>query len=90
MGPRAMPWLVPSELAQGHAAWKTLEKLDLPVLLLFSDSDPVTTGQDKVFAKRLKGTKGQPHATITNAGHFLQDDKGEEIAAKMIPWLKTL
>ena len=90
MGPRAMPWLVPSELAQGHAAWKTLEKLDLPVLLLFSDSDPVTAGQDKVFAKRLKGTKGQPHATIANAGHFLQDDKGADIAAKMIPWLRGL
>ncbi|MEQ8747305.1 haloalkane dehalogenase [Pyruvatibacter sp.] len=89
-GPRAMPWLVPSELGQGHAAWKKLEKLDTPVLLVFSDSDPVTAGQDKVFAKRFKGAKGQPHKTIQNAGHFLQDDKGEEIAAHMIEWLRTL
>lgn len=89
-GPRSMPWMVPSELAQGHAAWKKLEKLDTPVLLVFSDSDPVTAGQDKVFAKRFKGAKGQPHKTIEGAGHFLQDDKGEEIAAHMIGWLKGL
>lgn len=90
MGPRAMPWLVPSELAKGQAAWKKLEALDTPVLLVFSDSDPVTAGQDKVFAKRFKGAKGQPHKIIKGGGHFLQDDKGEEIAAHMIEWMKGL
>lgn len=90
MGPRAMPWLVPSELAKGQAAWKKLEALDTPVLLVFSDSDPVTAGRDKEFAKRLKGANGQPHKTIEGGGHFLQDDKGEEIAAHMIQWLKNL
>ncbi len=88
--PRTMPWLVPSELAQGHAAWKKLEQLDTPVLLLFSDSDPITAGGDKAFAKRMKGAKGQPHTTIEKAGHFLQEDKGAEIAGLMIQWLKAL
>lgn len=89
-GPRSMPWLVPSELAQGAAAWEALEQLETPVLLVFSDSDPVTAGQDKVFAERFKGAAGQPHVTIEQAGHFLQDDKGAEIAAHMIGWLKGL
>lgn len=89
-GPRSMPWLVPSELAQGARAWKTLETLDIPVLLVFSDSDPVTAGQDKVFARRFKGAKGQPHTTIKKAGHFLQEDQGAEIAAVMTAWLQGL
>ena len=88
--PRTMPWLVPSELAQGRAAWKKLERLETPVLLLFSDSDPVTAGGEKVFLKHMKGTRGQPHAVIETAGHFLQEDKGGEIARRMIAWLGRL
>ena len=89
-GPRSLPWIVAGELAQGARAWEVLETLDIPVLLVFSDGDPVTTGQDKVFAERLKGAAGQPHKTIEGAGHFLQDDKGEDIAAHMVGWLKGL
>ncbi len=88
--PRTMPWLVPSELAKGERAWKRLDASGIPLLLLFSDSDPVTAGQDKTFKKRIRATAGQPHETIGQAGHFLQEDKGPEIAARMIAWIRTL
>ena len=32
------------------------------------------------------GTKGQPHTTIEGGGHFLQEDKGEELARVIVDW----
>jgi haloalkane dehalogenase len=46
----------------------------------FSDQDPVTKGGDAVFQKRVPGTSGQPHRTIKDGGHFLQEDKPKELA----------
>jgi hypothetical protein len=36
------------------------------------------------FLERVPGTKGQPHVTIEGGGHFLQEDRGEELAAAII------
>jgi haloalkane dehalogenase len=33
-----------------------------------------------IFQNRVPGTKGQKHVTIADAGHFLQEDKPNEIA----------
>ena len=32
------------------------------------------------YAPQIPGAAGQPHTTITGAGHFLQEDRGEELA----------
>jgi len=48
-------------------------------LIAFSDGDPITSGFKDVFLA-VPGTKGQPHTTIEGAGHFLQEDNGEELA----------
>lgn len=83
-GARQFPTLVPTSTddpasAANIAAWKELERWTKPFLCTFSDSDPVTAGGDRGFVKRIPGTKGQPHVTIEKAGHFLQEDKGEEL-----------
>ncbi len=84
-GARVFPTLVPISLddsssASNRAAWTVLETFDKPVLTAFSDSDPVTVGGDRGFQQRVPGTNGQPHTTIVNAGHFLQEDAGEDLA----------
>lgn len=84
-GARRFPALVPitpqhGSVAENKAAWKVLEKFIKPFLTAFSDSDPVTKGGDLIFHARVPGTKGQKHVTITDAGHFLQEDKPDEIA----------
>jgi len=33
-----------------------------------------------VFQRRVPGAQGQPHTTIEGAGHFLQEDAGEQLA----------
>ncbi len=57
-----------------------LERFDKPFLLAFSDSDPVTKGGDAPFRSKVPGAQGQPHTTIEGAGHFLQEDRGPELA----------
>ncbi|MGZ4205346.1 MAG: haloalkane dehalogenase [Actinomycetota bacterium] len=91
-GARAFPGLVPISpddpaSEPNRAAWKVLEAWTRPFLTLFSDSDPITRGGDRYFQRAIPGCAGQPHATIAGAGHFLQEDKGEEIAGHLVRWL---
>ena len=85
-GARQFPLLVPTSpddpaAVPNRAAWKVLEQFDRPFLTAFSDSDPITGGSDAVLQARIPGTQGQPHTTIAGGGHFLQEDRGPELAA---------
>ena len=87
-GARIMPSLVTTQLEENYKAWEdVLTKWEKPFLTAFSDSDPVTRGQDKLFQTRIPGAKGQPHITIKGAGHFLQEDKGEKLAEIVIDFI---
>jgi haloalkane dehalogenase len=84
-GARRFPALVPitpqhGSVAENKAAWLVLEKFTKPFLTAFSDSDPVTKGGELIFQSRVPGAKGQKHVTIGDAGHFLQEDKPDEVA----------
>jgi haloalkane dehalogenase len=58
-----------------------------PFLTAFSDSDPITHGADGFLQQAIPGAQGQPHTTIASAGHFLQEDKGEELARVVIDFI---
>jgi haloalkane dehalogenase len=84
-GVRQFPLLVPSQPDDpasdaNRAAWDSLRSWTKPFLTAFSDRDPITAGADRVLRADIPGCQGQPHTTITNAGHFLQEDAGEELA----------
>ncbi len=93
-GARIFPALVPTqpdeeESINNREAWKVLLQWKKPFLTLFGDSDPITKGGDRVFQKLIPGTKDQPHEIIKDAGHFIQEDKGEEVAKKVIAFMKN-
>src|SRR5213594_1451738 len=84
-GARQFPLLVPvtpddPAAPANRRAWEVLQRWEKPFLTAFSDQDPVTRGGDRAFQQTIPGTRGQPHTTITRAGHFLQEDRGEELA----------
>ncbi|MBI3395828.1 MAG: haloalkane dehalogenase [Spirochaetia bacterium] len=92
MGARRFPALVPvtpddPAAPANRRAWERLREWKKPFLTLFSDSDPITRGGDVMFRRLVPGTKHQPHETIVGAGHFLQEDKGPEIAEKLARWM---
>jgi haloalkane dehalogenase len=83
-GARVLPSLVPTKpddpaAPANRAAWATLGSFKRPWLTAFSDRDPITNGGDAIFRRLIPGAKGQDHATIANAGHFLQEDEGEAL-----------
>ena len=91
-GARQFPLLVPTRpddpaSEANRAAWKALGAWEKPFLCAFSDQDPVTRGADRVFQAVVPGTKGQPHTTIEGGGHFLQEDKGEELARVVVDFI---
>jgi haloalkane dehalogenase len=92
-GARQFPVLVPISpddpaVPGNRRAWEVLSKWEKPFLCLFGDSDPVTRGGDRVFQATVPGTKDQPHATIEGGGHFIQEDRGEELARRMVEWMR--
>ena len=90
---RLFPSFVPitpdnPERANNEAAWEVFKRWDKPFLTLFSNRDPVTRGGAKMFQKLVPGAANQPHAITRGAGHFLQEDKGEEVAQAICAFIQ--
>jgi pimeloyl-ACP methyl ester carboxylesterase len=68
--------------------WMAEALFDRPFLCAFSDGDPITKGGERAFVGQVPGTAGQPHTTIAGGGHFLQEDKGEELAAVIADFIE--
>ena len=84
-GARIFPSLVPTApdaptASANRAAWEIFDRWEKPCLCCFSDRDPVTRGGDGAFLSRVPGTAGQPHETIENAHHFVQEDSPNDVA----------
>jgi haloalkane dehalogenase len=91
-GARAFPKLVPitpDDPARdaNRAAWDVFRRWTKPFLTTFSNRDPIMRGGEKVWQDSVPGAQGQEHVMIRNAGHFLQDDKGQELAEVLIRFI---
>ena len=83
-GAMAMPYLVPSQLRENEVAWQVFEAWDKPFLVAFTDSDPITRGVEQSFLDRVPTAE---NVTINGAGHFVQEDAGEELAELMLDFM---
>jgi haloalkane dehalogenase len=92
-GAKVFPELVPvsADIPGVEVMKRTREKLrewDKPALVMFSDRDPIMRGGGRFFRRLIATATEQPKITIRNAGHFLQEDKGEEIAGHIIEFIQ--
>lgn len=92
-GARQFPALIPitpnDPASQPNAeALQKLRRYRNPFLTIFSDSDPVTAGQDAILQQLVPGSVGQPHQTV-RGGHFLQEDAGPEIISILLGFIRT-
>jgi haloalkane dehalogenase len=88
-GARAFPALVPDRPDDpasdaNRAAWEVFRRWEKPFLTTFSNRDPITRGGEVRWQQTVPGAQGQDHVKIRNAGHFLQEDKGPELARVLI------
>jgi haloalkane dehalogenase len=87
----AFPELVPTEPDHPNATKLLeiragLEQWERPALVLFSDSDPIfSTVAAEHMASRIPGAG--PAEFVAGAGHFLQEERGEEIAERIVRFL---
>ena len=65
---------------------EALRSFDRPALVLFGDSDPIFSRRAaEVMAELLPGAELDP--PVEGAGHFLQEDQGELLGARIAAWL---
>ncbi len=93
-GARIMPSLVPISIddPEHEPNKKAIEQFmqwKKPFLTAFSDKDPVTGGGDRFWQENCPGAQGQNHTTIKDASHFVQEDKGPELAKVIIEFIKN-
>jgi haloalkane dehalogenase len=93
-GARQFPTLVPISpddpaAVPNRQAWTVLETFDQPFLTAFSDGDPITAGSDRHLQARIPGAAGRNHVTIAGGGHFLQEDKGPELARVVVDFIAS-
>ena len=94
-GAMAFPLLVPirptdpgaAEMRKARAALSQWHK---PALVMFSDKDPITRGVDVFLRALIPTAKDQPEIVIHDAGHYLQEDKGEEIARYIVDFIARI
>ena len=91
-GARAFPAILPTEpnapgAEAGRRTLAALEQDQRPMLLLWADQDPVLPPRaGEAFASAL----GRPAPQmIADAGHFLQEDQGEAVGARIADWLRA-
>jgi haloalkane dehalogenase len=73
--------------APNRRAWERLRRWEKPFLTAFSDSDPITRGADRLLQEMIPGARSQPHTMIVGGGHFLQEDRGEELARVTVDFI---
>ena len=88
-----MPTLVPTRpddpaSEANRAAWQVLSTIELPFLVAFSDSDPITGAMAPILARSMPGAGGREHPVIAGAGHFLQEDAGERLGAVVADFVR--
>jgi haloalkane dehalogenase len=72
---------------ENRAAIATLRKLDVPALLIWGAGDPVLGHLEPHLRAIFRNAA--PPITIADAGHFIQEDAGEEVAAHVLKWMRA-
>jgi haloalkane dehalogenase len=91
---RAMPGLVPTSpddpaAPANRSAWAKLCASPTPMLVAFGDGDPITGAMAPIFQREMAGARGIDHPVVRDAGHFLQEDAGEQLAGFLVDFLRS-
>ncbi len=89
-GIRIFPSLSLEVQGTTDSAWEGLRSYNEPFLTIIGNNDPLNLGSvenQNYMIENIPGAEGQEHTRLIDAGHFLQDDKGEEIAELVLAFI---
>lgn len=92
-GPRRLPAMVPQ--TRDHPAAdairetrKRLQDWDKPAYCVFAEDDPIMRPAAKPMRGMIPTASEQPLDWIADAGHFIQEDAGEELAEHVVDFVE--
>jgi len=86
-GVRKFPSLINELAGQNDLAWQGLQSFEKPFITIWGGNDIGSLGSceaQELLIANVPGASGQAHDRLPEAGHFLQDDQGVEIANRLI------
>lgn len=94
-GAREFPALVPERAEDPGAVvsrhvWSALGALTIPFHTAFSDRDLILGRFEGAFRQRLRCAQHDAHTVIRGGGHFLQEDRGPELARAVLDFLQPV
>lgn len=95
-GALALPGIIPiSEDMPGsrenQQVWeRILGSWHKPFVTAFSDGDPSTKAWENLFQERIPGADNPFNTEIKGAGHFVQEDQGEQLAELVLKLQRSL
>ncbi|MEQ9496666.1 MAG: haloalkane dehalogenase [Deltaproteobacteria bacterium] len=91
-GARVFPSLVNELPGVNDEAMAGLRAFERPFLTVWASNDPGSLGRcetQQQLVQSVPGAWGQPHTRLDEASHFLQDDQGEAIAERLVPFFAS-
>jgi hypothetical protein len=91
-GARVFPSLINQVPGTTQEAWEGLTSFEKPFVTIWAGNDPGGLGACETqnnLACNVPGAQGQPHTRLPEASHFLQDDQGPEIAARLVAFIQN-
>ena len=88
--PRVFPGLINDVPGKTDSAWDGLRNFEKPFLTIIGNNDTGLLGSvenQNYFIENIPGAKGQPHARLMEAGHFVQYDQGVEVARLILEFI---
>jgi haloalkane dehalogenase len=91
--PRQFPLNIPISLTdaegiENQQLWLQWQLWQKPFLTIFSDTDPISDGEQQNFVTRIPGAAGQNHRIIPNTNHFIREDAPQLMAQYLIQFFQ--
>jgi haloalkane dehalogenase len=83
--PRQFPLNIPisttdAEAMENQELWRLWEQWQKPFVTIFSDTDPISEGEQENFISRIPGARGQAHRVVPNTNHYIREDAPQLMA----------
>ncbi len=91
--PRQFPLNIPISLTdaegmENQQLWLQWQQWQKPFLTIFSDTDPISVGEQQNFVTRIPGAAGQNHRIVPNTNHFIREDAPQLMAQYLIQFFQ--